>query len=123
MEPSDSIARLGLARWYERQLIESHAWLVTCILCAVVIAASLEGLNLHQVALEPVLRLVFIFAAAPLGWHAWSRYRNLMTEAMRISGKSTCTACGTYGRLQVLGAAGKSMSVSCRACGHAWVIA
>ena len=27
MEPADSIGRLGFARWYERRLIEGHAWL------------------------------------------------------------------------------------------------
>lgn len=122
MEPSDSIIRLGLSRWYERQLIESHAWLVTCILCAVVIAACLEGLNLRRLGLETVLRLVFMYAAGPLGWHAWKRYRGLMAEATRVSSKSTCASCGTYGRLQVVGSAGKLMSVTCRECGHAWVI-
>lgn len=29
MEPAESIVRLGFSRWYERQLIESHAYLVT----------------------------------------------------------------------------------------------
>lgn len=122
MEPSDSIARLGLPRWYERQLIEAHAWLITCILCGVVIAASLEGLDLHNLDWAPVLRLAFVIAAAPLGWYALRRYRVVMTEAMRISSKATCTACGTYGRLEVASRAGKSMPVRCRHCGHAWMI-
>jgi hypothetical protein len=122
MEPSDSIAKLGLPRWYERQLIEAHAWLVTCILCGVVVAASLEGLSLRAHGWEPVLRLVFVVAAAPLGWHAWSRYRNLMTRAMRVSDGAICSACGTHGHLQVVGSAGGSISVRCRNCSHAWVI-
>ena len=122
MEPSDSIAKLGLPRWYERQLIEAHAWLITCILCGVVIAASFEGLDLHRLEWEPVLRLVFVFAATPLGWYAWGRYGVLMTQAMHISGKATCPACETYGRLQVRSTTNKSIPVSCRSCGHSWVI-
>lgn len=122
MEPSDSIAKLGLPRWYERQLIEAHAWLVTCILSAVVIAASFEGLSLHKLEWEAIFRLILVLAAAPLGWYAWGRYGVLMTEAMRISGKATCSACQTYGRLQVRGTASKSIPVTCRHCGHSWVI-
>ena len=32
MEPARSIGRLGFRKWYERRLIESHAWLVTALL-------------------------------------------------------------------------------------------
>ena len=32
MTPADGIRRLGFHRWYERQLIESHVYLVTGLL-------------------------------------------------------------------------------------------
>ena len=42
MEPADSIRRLGFARWYERRLIEGHAWFVSGFMCMIAIAASME---------------------------------------------------------------------------------
>ena len=39
MEPADSICRLGFARWYERRLIEGHAWFITGFFCMIAIAA------------------------------------------------------------------------------------
>jgi hypothetical protein len=47
-EPARSIGKLGFRKWYERRLIESHAWLITCFLCALGIAASLEGLSFKR---------------------------------------------------------------------------
>ena len=41
MEPADSIRRLGFARWYERRLIEAHAWFVSGFFCMIAIAARI----------------------------------------------------------------------------------
>ena len=51
-EPARSIEKMGFKRWYERQLLESHAWLVSCILCALAVCAVLElvGLRVSSVA-------------------------------------------------------------------------
>jgi len=43
MEPADSIRRLGFARWYERRLIEGHAWFISVFFCIVAIAASMAS--------------------------------------------------------------------------------
>jgi hypothetical protein len=40
---ADDIRKLGFRRWYERQLLESHACLVTCFLCTILLAVCLEG--------------------------------------------------------------------------------
>ena len=45
MEPADSIGRLGFARWYERRLIEGHAWFVSTFVCTILIAAVMEELT------------------------------------------------------------------------------
>jgi hypothetical protein len=39
--PLDRAARLS-SKWYERRLIEGHAWLVTALLCGILLALSLE---------------------------------------------------------------------------------
>ena len=42
MEPADSIRRVGFSRWYERRLIEGHAWFVSGFVCMIAIAACME---------------------------------------------------------------------------------
>ena len=44
MEPAESIGRLGFSRWYERRLIEGHAWFVSAFICVIAIAACAEEL-------------------------------------------------------------------------------
>ena len=43
MEPADSIRRLGFWRWYERQLIEAHAWFITGFICIVSIFITVKS--------------------------------------------------------------------------------
>ena len=42
MELADDIRKRGFKKWYERQLIESHAYLVTCFLCMILVTALME---------------------------------------------------------------------------------
>jgi hypothetical protein len=41
-DPASGIRRLGFRRWYERQLLESHFWLVSCILAMLLVAVCIE---------------------------------------------------------------------------------
>lgn len=121
MEPARSIGKLGFRRWYERQLIEGHAWLVTALLCALGIAASLEGLSFRNPPFEILFTLAFVFAAGLICWHALQRYRRLMDEAEYFADRSTCAGCRTYGIFSVVGESPR-MSVRCRKCGHEWLL-
>ena len=116
-EPARSIGKLGFRRWYERRLIESHAWLISCFLCALGIAASIEALSFKRP--EFVLTLAFVFVAGLVCWYALQRYRTIMDEAERLGEQSTCGSCRTYARFSVIGDYPK-MSVRCRKCGNEW---
>jgi ribosomal protein S27E len=121
MEPAHSLRKPGFRRWYERQLPESHASLVTCFLCGLGVAALLEGSGLRAPGPEPILRLVLAYASGLIGWHAWRRYRVLMARAQRISEQLTCPVCGTTGRCSVEPGS-PQWRVRCRKCGNAWTI-
>ena len=119
MEPARSISRLGFRKWYERRLIESHAWLVTAFLCAIVIAASLEGMTFREnfaVALGPV---GVAFFAGLIAWHGIRRFLELLTEAEHFGSQSTCQSCRKYAAFDVLTESPR-MSVRCRKCAHQW---
>lgn len=64
MELAEGIRRIGFGRWCQRQLIESHLYLVTSFLCLVTVLACFEGFSLRMPAWETVLRLAAMLAGA-----------------------------------------------------------
>ena len=132
MTPADSIRKLGFRRWYERQLIDAHACLVTGFLCMIVALATLEGFSFRGDGVKVLLTLMTVFAAGAIGLSALRRYLKVLGRAERIAEHSTCTKCSAYGRLQILAAGSESsapaegfapwMRVQCRKCGHQWLI-
>ena len=116
MEPADSIRRLGFLRWYERRLIEGHAWLVSGIACMIAIAACMEELSFRGSYLRLFAYLLVIIAASLTGIYGFVRYQRTLAEAERIGAHATCARCGTYGRFTLI----SPLSVRCRKCGHEW---
>lgn len=119
MEPARSIGRLGFRKWYERRLIESHAWLVTALLCAIVIAVSLEVLSFRQPLLSWLGNAGLVFIAGLIVWHGVRRFLFILREAEHFGSQSTCGACRRYGLFSVIAEA-PQMTVRCRKCGHQW---
>lgn len=131
-----SLKKLGFRKWYERQLIESHAYLVSCLLAILLAVALLEARQMPDNAQQSVL-LLLLSAAAVLGaGFAWHHYRRILLEAERLGEAAVCGACGVYGKFSVVRsfppAAGDSdaeaeglpfMHVRCRKCAHEWDIA
>ncbi|MEJ2174821.1 MAG: hypothetical protein P8Y76_07900, partial [bacterium] len=70
MEPARSIGKFGFRRWYERQLTESFAWLITCLLCAVVIAAGIESIWPRLMSWRALARLAFDYVVGLICWYA-----------------------------------------------------
>ncbi len=135
MEPAESIVRLGFNRWYERQLIESHAYLVTGFLCLIVVLASVEDFSLRAPGFKPLIMLALIIGAGLVCYFSCMRYFTMLAYAEHIAGKSTCEKCSARAAFTVTGssrspsAAGEKtesadswFAVKCRKCGHAWTI-
>ena len=118
MEPADSIRRLGFARWYERRLIEGHAWFVSGFVCMIAIAACFEELSFRG----PPLRLLFytavVAAAAAIGMYGLVRYQKILVEAENLGEHATCGGCGAYARFRLI----SNSQVRCRKCGNEWVL-
>jgi hypothetical protein len=122
MDPAAGIGKLGFKRWYERELLEGHAWLVSCVLCLLAVAACLEELSLRA-PLPQVLALgAAVFGAGLLAIYGWNRYRLIMAVVERIGEHSTCGACRTYAAFRLIGTEGESLRVRCRKCAHEWRI-
>jgi len=116
MEPADSIVRLGFARWYERRLIEGHAWFVSCFACMIAIAACMEELNLRGSLPRLMAYVTLVGAAAAIGIYAVMRYGQILSEAERIGEHATCRSCGAYARFKLV----PPTQAHCRKCGNEW---
>jgi ribosomal protein L40E len=135
MELAEGIRRLGFRRWYERQLIESHLYLVSCFLCMVGVLACFEGFSLRMPAWETLMRFVVMMAGGAVCWWTLRRYLDMLSFAVRAAEYSVCGKCGAYSALELSGAVTHSaamqdqaasepqaVGVRCRKCGNEWVI-
>lgn len=116
MEPADSIRRLGFARWYERRLIEAHAWFVTGFAASIVIAACIEQLDVRGPLSGLLAYVAVVLAAIATTCYGFFQYQKLLGEAERVGEHATCPGCGVYGRFRLISA----ISARCRKCEHEW---
>ena len=132
MELVDDIRKRGFKKWYERQLIESHAYLVTCFLCMILVAALLEEVSFRALGLKPFLMLAVIAGGGLLGLVSWLRYRTIMVMAERFGDRSVCEQCRAYAKFDIVASGGAPatpdaepdpwLRVRCRKCGHDWTM-
>ena len=123
MEHYAAIGKLGFRRWYERQLMQGHAWLVGSLLCLFALLALFENPGFGALRQANVVALVAASAAGCIGWYALTRYLRIMALTQRLVEQSTCKRCGTYGRYRLVGASLRSMGVRCQQCDNEWSIA
>jgi len=136
MELAEGIRKLGFRRWYERQLIEAHLYLISGFLCLIMVIASLEGFSLPMPAWETLIRLIAMTAGSAVCLWAWRRFLLMLDLAEYVSERSVCRKCAVYGGLD-LSSVGLSsaqrrgedgedvlpaVGVRCRKCGHEWTI-
>ena len=118
MEPADSIRRLGFARWYERRLIEGHAWFISGFVCMIAVAACFEELSFRGSILRLLAYVAVVAAAVAIGCYGLRRYQVILSEAETLGEQATCRACGAYARFRLISAS----RVRCRLCDNEWVL-
>jgi hypothetical protein len=135
MTSADGIRKLGFRRWYERQLIESHAWLVTGLLSLILAIACFEEFSVRGPVVKALLMVAVIAGAGVLCLAAFRRYQFMLVRAERLAEQSTCGECGVYGRLRLIASRlaaavpdvdgrepDEELTVECRKCGHQWTM-
>jgi hypothetical protein len=135
MTPAEGISRFGFRNWYERELIEGHAYFVTCILSLLLTAACVEQLDWQGPLTELGMTILALVLGAALCVGALQRYGFLLARAECFGAQSNCAQCSAYGVLTVTGVgttpAARSLlspadntwiRVRCKRCGHEWRI-
>ena len=134
MELAEGIRKIGFRRWHERQLLESHLYLATSLLCVIVVLAAVESYDSRGFSIDFLVGLLVMLAAGAGAVWAFMRYVRMLLTAQYAAERSVCAGCKTYGLLEATGAAGDSRRrntdlaivptpVRCRKCGHEWTIA
>ena len=119
----DGVRRVGFRKWYERELLSSHAHMVLAVLGAIALLGSPEnmrGLPVH----EQLLSLsTFVISGAICYW-ALRRYLFLLMRAETVANQANCEDCGEYGRFTIdhFDAAPMQAHVCCMKCAHKWTI-
>ena len=102
MDIVEGVRKLGFRKWYERQLTEAHAWLVTGFLALILALALFEVRNDLVGAQRRFLLMAGALAAFIGCIFSWLRYRRVLEATELAAELATCPHCGTYGRIKVV---------------------
>lgn len=137
MASLDRIRTHGFRRWYERQLIECHAWLVSWFLGVIVLASGLEMAG--WAATSRLQGVLLLMGGLAVTLYSWKRYHLLLEVAERLGGQAVCPGCQAYGKFRVESSGpaplpdggdpalenhggGVWLRAKCRKCGDEWLI-
>ncbi|MDH5286385.1 MAG: hypothetical protein OEX23_07085 [Betaproteobacteria bacterium] len=129
MHLDDALRQGGFRRWYERQLIEGHVWLVTAFLALIMVAIALEVLDFRGSRAGVLALAAIVVAGLALVAFAVRRFHLLLGRAEQLAEQAVCGRCRSYGRFDVVqghdapeSLTGRSVRVRCRGCAHEWQI-
>jgi hypothetical protein len=126
MNAARAIRRLGFRKWYERELLESHAHLVLLLLSTLGLLGSAEAYSLQLPIGSQLDVLACAVASAVIGVWSLRRYLYLLAHAEFVADQAVCRGCETYAKWEIQESAedpaGERLRVRCRRCGHTWLI-
>jgi predicted Zn finger-like uncharacterized protein len=121
MKLEEGIPKLGFRKWYERELMQSHAHMVLAFLCLIAVFAAFELIADGHNRLGNAMVIVLCTA---MGAWAIRRYITLLSSAEAVANQADCPSCGTYARFKLVHAraADDGVLVHCKNCEREWVI-
>lgn len=124
MKLADGIRKHGFRKWYERELLQSHAHMVLTFLCTIGVFAAFEAAGKFRSLQDQLLDFGAIVLCTGIGIWAMRRYLRLLNNAEAVAHQAECPHCKSYGRLELVqvDASGEEVQVRCRKCGHGWTI-
>lgn len=120
---ADHVQRVGFRKWYERQLLSSHAHMVLAFLSVIGLLGSLEAARGADASLQ-ALDVLMALLCTGIGIWAIRRYLFLLMRAEETANQASCPDCGDYGRFRVLRQhpAQQCVDVRCAKCTREWAI-
>ncbi len=124
MKLAVGIRKHGFRKWYERQLLQSHALMALTFVCLIGVLAAFEAITKASGWIAGLGDAVTLSLCGATGLWALRRYLYLLTHANAVASQADCPACGVYARFKLVQAdgSGEQALVACRACEHHWTI-
>lgn len=119
------IQRVGFRKWYERELLSSHAHMVLALIAAVAMMASFEAFHGASPG-EKILNTGFVLVCAAIALWAMRRYLYLLMHAEELANQANCSQCKAYGLLKLQEEQDwrpktqQLVPVCCKRCGFRW---
>ena len=120
---AESVRRIGFRKWYERQLLSSHAHMVLAFLSVIALVGSMEAFRTATGELQD-MNVLYVVVSAVIGAWALRRYLFLLMRAEYTANQASCPDCGEYGRFRVVRQrpASQELDVCCHKCARKWLI-
>lgn len=130
LELAEGIRTHGFRKWYERELLYSHAHLAAVIVCTLGLMMALEAAARFRSLADQLVDITTVLVCAGAGLWSLRRYLFLLMRAEAIAHQADCPRCKAYGRLELAAAPPEpgpghdaaGVRVRCRACGQVWEI-
>jgi hypothetical protein len=124
MKLAAGIRKHGFRKWYERELLQSHAHMALTFLCMIGVIAAFEAASKYRGWVDQAIDFVAILVCGGTGLWALRRYLFLLMYAENAANQADCPACGTYARFKLIQAdpSEERAHVCCRQCDHEWTI-
>lgn len=124
MKLAAGIRKHGFRKWYEHELMRSHAHMALAFICLIAVIAAFEAASKYRGWLDQFIDIAAILVCTGIGLWALRRYLHLLMHAELVANQADCPACGTYARFQLVqsDALDERAAVRCRNCGNEWTI-
>lgn len=124
MQLTEGIRRIGFRKWYERELLNSHAHMALTFMCAVGLLAAFEAASQFRDWSDQLIDALAILVLGAVGLWALRRYLFLLMHAESVANQANCPQCGVYARFRLVehAPADSGVAVACRDCAHQWSI-
>ena len=120
---AEGIRRVGFRKWYERELLSSHAHMLLAFLSVIALMASMEAFH-GATTNQKLVNVCLVVVSAAVGLWALRRYLYLLMHAEAVANQANCPSCTAYGRLTLIEENRQSGNalVCCKKCSHQWTI-
>ena len=124
MKLAAGIRKHGFRKWYERELMCSHAHMGLAFICLIGVVAAFEAASKYRGWVDQLIDVGAILICTGVGLWALRRYLYLLMHAEAVAHQADCPSCGTYARFRLVQAdrLDEQAAVCCRNCAHEWII-
>src|SRR3712207_1388011 len=87
---ADGVRKVGFRKWYERELLSSHAHMILAFVSVIALIGNMEAFREASVG-EKLMDVLFVVVCAAVGLWALRRYLFLLMRAEEVANQANCS--------------------------------